>query len=297
MVPAAKRQARWIGVIKIFQIHLWILILISFVLVTLVLCLFGFSFHDIRQYRSFMYCLTICFKTFFSQPIDTPRYGVLRLLIGFWIILGLIMTATFQGRLTPVLNFESFEKQIASMSDLRESKIAFGFYNETAALFSDRKMENRFLYDNYVKCPVDLSCLNRTAFQGDFAVIKPERYIQYFISKMYMGKDGRPLVYVFKDSVWKLMITMAFSKGFPILPEVNTILLRLQVHGFTDFYYKKASYLTTRAIQLARREEALIKVLQLDDIFWIFALLFFGLGFATFSFVIEFLIFKYFNRS
>ncbi|KAK5641581.1 hypothetical protein RI129_010128 [Pyrocoelia pectoralis] len=295
MVPAAKPQARWKRVANIFQINLWILTLISFMLVALVLCLFGFPFRDIRQYRSFIYCLMICFKSFFSQPIDIPRYGVLRLVTGVWILFGLIMTATFQGRLTPVFNFDLFEKQIANVYDLIESKIAFGIYKENAFFFSHGNAVDKFLYDNYVDCPIDLSCLNRTAFQSDFAIIKPKRHIEYFIGTIYMGKDGRPLIYMFKDNVCRILVTMAFPKGFPILSEVNKILLRLQVHGFTHFFNQKFSYLSMKAIQSAKREEASIKVLQINDVFWIFFLLFFGLGFAAVVFIIELLMFKYFK--
>ncbi|KAK5641580.1 hypothetical protein RI129_010127 [Pyrocoelia pectoralis] len=276
VVPAAKRQAQWIGVTKIFRIYIWSCTLISFLLVSLVLRVFGFHLHDMKR-----------------QSSELPRHGILRVLMGLWIYFGLMMTAIFQGRLASVLNFAPLEKQIATTSDLQESKLAFGYYKDSAFLYSDKKEKDKFLYYNYVDCPIDLSCLNRTAFKRDFATFKPKKLMEYLISTIYLGKDGRPLVYLFKDNVYKFLITMAFSKGFPILPEVNKVLLHLRIHGFIDFHYKKASYHAERAIRWAQREELSAQVLDMSDIFWAFCLLFFGLAIATFIFVVELFVFKY----
>ncbi|XP_031353684.1 uncharacterized protein LOC116178355 [Photinus pyralis] len=293
VVPAAKRQARWIGVTKIFQPDIWAVTLTCLLLVTLVLCLYGYHFPSMGRHQSFWYSMIASYKTFLGQSTVLPRTGCIRVLLGLWIFFGLVMTSAFQGRLISVLNFSRFEKQIANIDDLRESKIAFGYYKDAAYLYSNPKEKDKFLYHNFVDCPIDLRCLNRTAFKGDFATFKPKKFIEYLISTIYLGKDGRPLVYAFKDNIYKFLITVAFAKGFPILPEVNKVLLHLRVHGFIDFYYKKANYLAKKAIKSAVNEELFAQVLEMNDVFWVFCLLIFGLAISTYVLLVEVLIFKY----
>ncbi|KAF5296411.1 hypothetical protein FQR65_LT01398 [Abscondita terminalis] len=286
-VPMAKLQERWQRVLGIFTIEIWLLIFAFFVWISGLSLLMGVTVNE-RRYRRFWDCATRCYRCFLGQSVNLPEAGILRLALGFWVFFALLMTATFQGRLISVLNTNIREPQITNIEELIASKIKFGFYPDAAYLFlrPDNKIE-WYIYNNYEECSVDSHCLNRVAFGGDFATFKTKKFIEYKISTSYLDEYGNSLIYVLDSTVFDVLVTMLFARGFPMYERVNLLLMRLKSAGFVEHTYKKAAFYAEKAMQSAKKTALVFQVLTMDEVFWLFWVLLIGLSFSVVVFVGE----------
>ncbi|KAK4873697.1 hypothetical protein RN001_013057 [Aquatica leii] len=287
-VPMAKLKQRWIRVLGIFTIEVWSLVLILFLWISCLLFVMSTRVNEINAYRRFKDCLTKCYQCFLGQSTELPKTGVFRIVIGFWVCFGLLITAAFQGRLISVLNINIRNPQITSVDELIASKIKFGFYSDTAHFFSEPDNKNDwYIYNNYQECPVNSQCLNRSAFKADFATFKPKKFIEYMISTSYLDEHGNSLVHMLDGTVFNLFITMIFVRGFPMYDKINLLLSWLRSGGFIDYFYKEAAFLANKAIQAANRTSFAFQIITLEEILWIFWFLLLGLSLAGVVFVVE----------
>ncbi|KAK4879851.1 hypothetical protein RN001_007997 [Aquatica leii] len=294
VVPIAKREEIWRVVINTYKVYVWIFFIISFFIVLFSLHSIALTSSKSSLYKKKMHCLIVCYKCFLGQSIDLPTPSSLRLTLGIWMYAGIIFTSVFQGKLFSNLNTKVMKKQISDVQELIDSKIQFGFYNDSRYLFinSNNKLDE-YIYNNYVTCPIDFHCLNRTAFQGDFATFKPKKFIEYMISSRYLDKRGNSLLYMFNTNIYNVLVTLAFAKGFPLFNKVNTLLFHMRSAGFIDLYYKQASFYAQKAIREAQNKRFSSQALAMHHVFWIFWILLFGLGFALLVLVGEMLFYKW----
>lgn len=82
--------------------------------------------------------------------------------------------------------------------------------------------------------------MNRTAFQRDFAIIKGKRTVGNLIPLYYLGQSGRPLLYIFKETLQNVPGHMYFAKGHPMFEQINNLLSFVKSSGFIEHYYKQA---------------------------------------------------------
>ncbi|KAF5291709.1 hypothetical protein FQR65_LT11402 [Abscondita terminalis] len=289
IVAMAKIEENWKGVINIFEINIWILIFLTYFCCTFLL-VFGSSKGSFLN-RTTIYFME-SYQCFLGQSVNLPTKTFLRTIFGLWIFFGIIITSTFQGKLISVLNVKSREKQISNVEDLTNSKMTFGFYVNIRNSFLNGSNIDQYIFDHSDTCPLDDLCLNQTAYGTKFATVAPKKIVQYVISQQFLDDAGSSLLYLFDSNINHILITMAFTKGYPMFNKVNRMLSHIRETGFIDFQYKDVLYIAENAIRRAQKTSFGSNPLAMSDLFWIFLILCFGLAIALVTFISEIILYK-----
>lgn len=284
LVPAAKPRPHSMDPLLIFKPYFWLSLVLSLLIVPYVLLAINRA-----EFKSYPESVMVCFESLLGQALVVfPRSGFGRLVLGMWFLFCCVIVWSFQCKLVYVLNFQRYGAQISNLRELIDSKLDFGFYKGASYLFmGSSSADELYVYDHFTECPIDNSCIDRVAYGGDFATIKAKKFIQYMTSNFYLGKDGKPLIYVFDENVYNILITIAFAKGFPMLDRVNKVLLNLKSSGFVQFYYRKFDDLAIKAQEKAQRVGVSATALSLSSMSWVFYVLLMGWAVAFVVFVVE----------
>lgn len=137
-------------------------------------------------------------------------------------------------------------------------------------------------------CCAGLDCLDRIAYKRDFATIKSRRNVAYLALEYYTTDDGKSLIYISNDHVSELLISMVFSKGFPLYEHVTDMLLQLKSTGFVYSNYNRFRNILKAKKTVPKLDSM---SLNLDEVKGPFGLLVIGLGIAFFVFLMELVLF------
>lgn len=121
------------------------------------------------------------------------------------------------------------------------------------------------------------------AYKRDFATIRSRRNIAYLITEHYT-EQGKPLIYISDDHVSELLISMVFSRGFPLYDHVNDLLIRLKSAGFIYMNYNRFRNIMNKKRAITKADNM---ALNLDEMKSPFGLLVIGLGLSCFAFLVE----------
>lgn len=233
-VPAAVLIDAWRVFALAFDKDVWILLFLSFVVMTLMCWLVA----DARRgygYNQLDYCILKVLCTWFSTHSHFPRTSSLRFLLTLWCCASLLVNSSYQGKLMSFLTKPVYEKQISTMQELAESHLLIGGFPTLKSHLVDKenealaKISGRWIY-----CELDFSCVTRTAQKRDFAVVKSVRGVNYITPKMYLDSNGRPMLFKFKDTITMYLVRFVAVKGLPFFDRMNTVIARLVDSGIVD---------------------------------------------------------------
>lgn len=174
-----------------------------------------------------------------------------------------------------------------SVSDLQ-----MGFFSSLAGIYSDPTIKtHRIIYNKFVACPLTEQCLNRTAFQRDFAVIKNKKQAIYLMSKYYTDPGGKPMIYAFDDIVIPILPKYYLYRGNPLLARLDHFLLLFQSNGLAVKWDRDIAH--SAKVSKVRSDNPEQQNLTIGHLQGPFFLLLFGYLLSIFTFFIEILRFKF----
>lgn len=281
VVPKSKIMDHTKKFFSIFTTYSWIGLLIYFFVLLFLFVAFNTTGDFIHKKisDSFMISLALMLSVTVLN-IPKNRLGKFVFLSGRYV--GFVILTAFQAKLISHLIEIKYEKQISNVKELIDSNLKLRLYpklGESYKSFSDEVDEA--IYKRYKTCD-DKDCLRKVALERTHAVVRPRRFLNYIIPRIYMNKDGTEMVYVFKENIFVYTVNMYMVKGHPIFKQVDSIVGKILNSGFDDFWDRYSKHMM-RLANKNRRRDIKYRSLNFRDFYGAFAL--FGLGFCL-SFVI-----------
>lgn len=282
--------SNWQRVLLILSVHVWVVVLALFLLISLL----SYLLHKIKledHQRSFFNCVVDTYKMSLGMSIGTAHSLPSMLLENGWRIGILIITSLFTSKLIIVLTEDSHQKKLETVEEVVNSDLKIGLFDGLQYIFenSEYPIETK-IYENFIPCPSGPSCVNRTAFQQDMANSRGLWTTEIIIPQYYLDEEGKPIIYFMRNHpINRYLISWLFSKGFPLFPQIDNLLLRLDAHGIISKGYDDVEYLI-RLIEssaMNKRNSMYTRPIQTHQLFALFVIYFIGLGLSTVVFVFE----------
>lgn len=237
-VPSAGLKPAWKNLKRIYQNSVWISILSTLGVTIFLWCLIGK-----REYKQNAICFLVCWSILLQAATKIPKNLVMKILFIFWVLFSLVLSTSYQSQLINILTNPFYEHQISNVQELLESKILFGFFPRVVQSFFNDPNDpiQKRIVDNFIPCPLSEECVNKTAFQRNFAVVKSSRQVRFLTKKYYLDSNGRSLLYRFKEGVLYQPVYVC-RKGFPLLSKINHMSLLLQANGLIEKWDKDIRY-------------------------------------------------------
>lgn len=232
-VPTPLMVEGWKNFIIIFSNKLWF----SFG-GAMVSCIFAWWFIGKNQETSegFDKIENCAFKVWcvmFSTFSNQPKNGLIRLIYIVWTLYSFVIISTYTSVLMSFLTRPSYEKEIATTTDMVNSNLKYGGLYAIRYVFNEPGNKVYLtLYKRFMNCALAMGCTNRTAFRRDFGVIKNVRQVNYYVPLVYTDSNGRPKIKRVKDTIVPQDIWLNTVKGFLYMDRFNEVILKLRESGF-----------------------------------------------------------------
>lgn len=241
----------WKNFIIIFERTLWFSFGVALISTMLAWWIIGKSLKDSEGFDNLGNCFFKVVCIIFSCCSTKPNSWLIRYIYILWTVYSFIMTITYTSVLIGFLTRPSYEKEIATTTDMVNSKLKYGGLYVIRYIFNEEGNPTYLtLYDRFVNCPLSMECTNRTAFERDFGVIKNTRQIAYFTPKLYTHDNGRPMIQKVKDITVPQHIWLQTVKGFIYMNRVNEIIFRLRESGLVFKWDKDATATWKKSIEI-----------------------------------------------
>lgn len=284
-VPTPLLVEGWKNFIIIFDFYIWILLMVSIIFASIVWWLIGLSRkQNAEGYDILTNCFIKVFGLLFSSFNLQPNSWYIRSLFVMMSLYGYLMCQTYQSVLISFLTRPTFEKEINTIKEMVYSNLEYGGFYSIHYIFKEKGNEAYLkLYDNYIECPLTIECLNRTAQQRNFGVIKNSRQVRYLIPKIYTYPNGRPMLKRTEDKVTMIWIWFQTTKGFLYKDRFNEMIFKLRENGLIFKWEKDAVNTWKRSVI----ESYSTVPLNFHHLKAAFIVLIIGLGFSVSIFLIE----------
>lgn len=286
LVPTASEFPLWTNLLNIFKMSVWIYLACAILVNTFAFWIYGRRI-EIHTYSDMSECFAQSCEIFLQRNTNPPKVVVMRILFAFWSMFCIIVYTAHQSQLVSVLTKPQFKPQISNLNELLHSDLKFGFYPYAKTLFQSNSKEDKYILDHAEMCPIDATCVNRTAFTRKFATLKNRRQFLYYMKK-YIFPDGRPMLYGFQDG-YVIIPKFDVRKGFPLSAKFNALILRLFANGLIDKWDKDITFVEKYQVR-AKLTSLSLNHLTCGFIYW-----FIGITVASFVFLCEVARQTYFN--
>lgn len=283
-VPTPLVIEGWKNFIIIFEKSLWFGFGIALTSTMLAWWIIGKSLENSEGFDNLGNCLFKVLCVIFSCFSTQPSSWMIRYIYILWTVYSFIITVTYTSVLIGFLTKPSYEREIATTTDMVNSKLKYGGLYVIRYIFNEEGNPSYLtLYDRFVNCPLSMECTNRTAFKRDFGVIKNTRQISYFTPKLYTHGSGRPMIQKVKDITVPQHIWLQTVKGFIYRSRVNEIIVRLRENGLVFKWDEDATTIWKKSIEVPPS----VIPLTINHLKFAFICLFIGLLLAIIAFLLE----------
>lgn len=172
---------------------------------------------------------------------------------------------------------------MTNLEELIASGSEFGFYPTIEEAYKENSSTNNAILKRYQPCPLSAECLNRTAFQRDYAVVKNRRQVLYLMPRYYTFPNGRDMLYDTGIASFTTKERYYMYKGFPLLERFDYLLMLLSSNGLINKWDAD-----TRFFVLKIKSDDQPEPLTLNHLQGAFYIYTFGLSFAFTALFCEF---------
>lgn len=296
IVPKAKPLAPWKKFVRIFDKHSWITIFLTLLLTIVSFYLVSWKTSNRRDFwRSFESMFGILLASSVKKP---PALFRMRLVFMCWCIHCVILKSDFDASFISTLTANLYETQIETQDDMIKAKFKMGVAGELLKIYNNSKSENDIYIAEHVDiCDYSDKCLNRVAFNGNYATVKAMNRILYEMSSKYWSSDG-PLLFTLKDKIYQELVNIYFRKGHPIFIQFNKYLLDSVTAGFMNYWESFISHMIKLKHNTYIRTMTLLHrhTLSFNHLSGSFMLLLFGLSIALIIFFLEIIYYRIKNN-
>lgn len=281
-VPTAMPAAQWKNLTAIFDARVWLVMFVAFFINSLMWWIFGRK-NESTNFNDLTLCFMNSLYTLLQGSIKHPRTLKLRIIFICWLVTCLLIFAAHQSSLVSILTTPIFDHQISTVEELLQSSLPFGFYLSAALAFEEK---NNWIAEQILKkheiCPLSLYCLNRTAYDRNFAFLRNGRNAKYFIPRLYTFPNGRSMITGLDIRGPGIWVRLHTAKGLPILEKLNHYLMLLQSNGLIAKWDLDTNF---KALKLENDDSHQpLNVYHLQAAFLIFV---FGATLSAFIFLLE----------
>lgn len=285
LVPTASEYPLWINLLNIFKIDVWVYLACAILVNTFAFWTYGRKI-EILTYRKLSECFVQCCEIFLQRNTNKPpKIIVMRIIFAFWSMFCIIVYTAHQSQLVSILTKPQFKPQVSNLNELLASDLNFGFYPYAKTLFQTNNKKDKYIIDHAEMCPIDDTCVNRTAFTRKFATLKNRRQFLYYMKK-YIFPDGRPMLFGFQDG-YVIIPKFNVRKGFPLSGKFNALILRLFANGLIDKWDKDITFVEKYQVR-PKLTSLSLNHLTCGFIYWII-----GITLSSLVFTCEFTKYKY----
>lgn len=281
-VPSPLQVPKWKNIVIVFTNQVWLAVLLVIILISSTWYTVGRVLKSpvFMQYQN---CVFLSIKVLLSPMNYYPNQIFFRYSLSVWCLAGFVLTSTYMTILTSVVTRPSYEAQITTMAEMVKSRLSYGgFYITRNILNNTGNPVHQTIFKNWdTYCPLDLTCLNRTAEKRDFCTVKTTTATNYLIPKYYTFDDGRPKIVPLQDNVLMLFIRFFMVRGLPYKDRFNLLLRRMAENGLLSKWMNDLTLMK----KYERHHE--FSPLKLEHMKILFVVYFVGLGLASVAFLTE----------
>lgn len=273
----------------------------SFMFLTLGLLIMAWCFFNYLMEFNFIHGILNLWALILSNPvIARPNLHPIVSFLSFHMIIilvlffNLIISTSFSSQLINALTNPATTEQIDSQEDLIKSDLKYGFHeNVFRMLRNDSSPGSRTLVETAERCSTDIDCMNRTAFNRDYATCKTKKQGNFLIPKFYLDKNGDSLLYEIQDPIYWFPIAIVFRKGLPIFEHANDILLKYAESGIISKLIKELNEHNESLFDKKSKTRSTAFSLTFSHLSGIFSILIIGLTASSCIFLLEIIYFKF----
>ncbi|KAL3274594.1 hypothetical protein HHI36_015975 [Cryptolaemus montrouzieri] len=281
MVPTPDFIPRYKYYLKAFTEQVWFLWAIS----SICICFFWYIVDRVLHSKTGLYELAKKFVGEFrllsEQDYEYERASITQTIIS---ILMMFLTFTwnqfYKTRFQYFLTGLNYQDSIDTIKDIMKHRLKIGALTQTLHLLDH--FPKNYIRKYLEVCDVSETCINRTAFHKDMAVLRPiiraryERHLHLDENKKWLVKQIFPHAFAFQ-------ICAVFKAGHPLFSTMNRYIAYMLESGLTDFIKRKYD-------NIAEGESPFLETqkLNFDHIYAPVCLLSFGLAISLVVFYLKF---------
>jgi hypothetical protein len=297
IVPKSKRVPQLRQLFLPFSSHVWVVLACAVFLTSI-------CWYCIRKYGKIYEMKKInnitthdaffeIFCSFISGNLTTVPTSILeRVFIITWVLLGIIVTNSFEGSLASYLAVPKYLPEINTLEQLDISGLEI-FVSPAINTYltldtNDKIMTNlwrKFKYKSSYSVMID-----RLAWKRDVGAIFNEINARYYLRSVQYVKDGYPLLHRVKENILSIYNVYSVPRQSPFLPRFNVIVSRLveaglQIKWNRDSLHQAAlNGVITPVSTVQAAEPAPLSLTHLQTAFYLLAI---GLLCSTLIFVAQ----------
>lgn len=289
-VPKAKLLLAWTKLVHIFNFQSWMLIFAMLIIISFTFYTISYDTSDsVSVWHSFESTYLILLA---SAAFKVPRNFRVRVIFIGWYIFALILKADFDASFISTLMTDSHEKQIETQKEMISAKLKLGYLFICIDYYKySNDPKDIYIYKNAEDCGFKSNCLDRVAFDRNYAHTRPRMLLNYLIDLHYVTPQGYPLIHTVKDEVTRITSHVYMKKGLPLFPQFDRTLIYAKSAGFNKYWESMLNYIIKLKHNSFVKAMSTVEshVLGVNQLFSSFVFLFMGLMLSIVVFCLELL--------
>ncbi|KFB36231.1 AGAP002904-PA-like protein [Anopheles sinensis] len=303
IAPKPLPLSSWMTPILPFTLVLWLAVLGSFLVAIVFDVLFSFVTHKFTPSESgrvdicesVMAIMSIFILQAVLMRINKNQFVSQMILIGTFLLVGLMVGNAYSGGLSSVMTVPRYEKSIDTVQELADRNLRWGSTHD-AWIFSIQLATQPTivkLLNNFLTAPKEV--LHRNAIERNMAYSIERLPYGHFAIGEYITEQVSPnFEIMLEDIYWENCVAMA-TKTWPLMNELDELTLVIFQSGIQRFWENKvvskfADNKVQHAISTSRHFDNPGPIaLQPSHLLGAFLLLAFGLGLGLVCFACELL--------
>lgn len=279
-VPKAEPLGYLINLVYIFRFEAWIVIVLMTIVISALIVYFDYRNGNFLKINFFLnFFIVFAMLAGCIARID-PKELSFRMIMSGWLMSAIITNVIVQSSSQSSLIQPRLQKQINTVQDV-VSSLKIGGHSLHVNSFDIRIKEEMEFRCKYLTCAPITPCIERVTEEGDFGVLVPLRYIDYYIHRE--KKKNLPGMYCLRRNVLRTYNpSLMIWRYYPFREQLQLILKRIFESGLV---FKWSSDVLPR-YPPAKRVGG-YKVLKIKHLIGVFNMLFFFWGLSTVVFMME----------
>ncbi|KAK9891306.1 hypothetical protein WA026_013613 [Henosepilachna vigintioctopunctata] len=228
LVPKSPRIPQYLYIFMSLRSVVWTCIIISLISIRIMIFFMNHLPYFDRKRHTTSECLDLL-GILVSKPLKNyEKYRKLqKFLLLIWQVMGFILCGAFQCALLSSLLVAKYENQIDTLEELRQSNLSIYVSDEFNTFVENHVPQLKDQYLQY--SPRDINYLLNHRFHNQ-TIVMPDYDANYILH--YLNKRNRDNEYrVMKEPLLPGFSTYFFTRGSPLVPLFNEILLRRYQYG------------------------------------------------------------------
>jgi ABC-type amino acid transport substrate-binding protein len=243
IVPRPKFISGWRSLLGIFNPTMWAVVVLAYLLVSVSLCSLTHTILRMKEpalYRNPGSCMMVTWAVSLEMGAHRVPHGiVMRLVFICWVIYCLQISTAYKSSLISSLTNPHLEPAILNMKQLINSRLKFEYTVGLSEYFDDpADASMREIRDSLRFCKNVTLCLNSLALAAETALVSDKSYVEYLVPRLYIDRNGRPLLQILPQDVLSYHIVMILPKGHILLERFNELISRIVENGLTVKWQK-----------------------------------------------------------